>query len=132
MEYQTPYSVLERITDAIACLNLPNEYACMVVRQFLAFLRYGKFAKLTMFQIFRWSGWSGQEIEDLLFEDYGIRISLRAFDRENLYFCIFDTSEKKHVAAWAEYILRREGVPLLTVIDPSSFAAEELGSMPDK
>jgi len=124
--HSKPYS----LTDLLALCDLPNEYVWMALRQLWSFMVRGRFAKLTVFRIYRWGGWSGQEIEDKLFEDFGIRISVRAFDKEHLFFSIFDSSQERHVATWAEYILRREGVPMLNIVDCNNLKAEELGSIP--
>lgn len=116
--------------DLLAMCNLPSEYAWTALRQLHTLVSRGQFAKLTMFRISRWGDWSGGEIEELLWKEYGIRISLRAFDKECYFFSIFDTSKKKGVANWAEYILRREGVQMLNVVNGNNLAAEALGPMP--
>ena len=60
------------------------------------------------FAVPRDSGLSGWEIERML-ADYGVSIWGRWFDSDNLYFNV-----KLEQANWAEYLLKRRGVAVMT------------------
>lgn len=70
------------------------------------------------FAVDRSGGWSGQMVEDML-EAHGIRIWDRGFDHENLYFRV-----KKQQARWAEYLMIRNGVQVVSnLVDPRNAGA---------
>jgi len=70
-------------------------------------------ANAPMIQVSRYSSWSGHAIEQLL-QRHGVKIWDRGFLGENLYFRV-----KRRQAVWAEYLLLRAGVPVVsTLIDP--------------
>lgn len=60
------------------------------------------------FTVPRNHGWTGQQIEDLL-QRHGVTIWGRNFDREHLFFRV-----KARQANWAEYLLWRHGIPVLS------------------
>ena len=53
-------------------------------------------------------GWSGRDMEQLL-RRHGVRIWGRNFDRHHLYFRV-----KLEQANWAEYLLWRRGIPVVS------------------
>lgn len=65
--------------------------------------RYGP---LHRFLIPRDSGWSGYLVESFL-RRYGIPIWGRGFAQDSLYFSV-----KRRQANWAEYLLKRRGIPV--------------------
>jgi hypothetical protein len=60
------------------------------------------------FYVPRDCGWSGIEMERLL-KRHGVKIWDRGFTRDCLTFCV-----KRRQANWAEYLLRRRGIPVLS------------------
>lgn len=78
------------------------------------------FANGRVLQIKRSAIWSGKEVEDLL-KRYHIAIWGRWFSKLELEFAV-----PKWQARWAEYIMRRAGVPVTSVVDPhnSRWAAQ--------
>jgi hypothetical protein len=74
------------------------------------------------FAIDRYGGYTGQEVEDML-GAHGIPIWDRGFDQERLYFRV-----KAQQAEWAEYLLVRNGVHVLSkLVNPRNAAAPRTG-----
>jgi hypothetical protein len=70
-------------------------------------------ANAPVIQVSRYSSWSGHAIEQLL-QRHGVKIWDRGFLGENLFFRV-----KRRQAVWAEYLLLRAGVPVVSPpIDP--------------
>lgn len=73
------------------------------------------------FEIDRRGGWSGQQVEDLL-ATHGVGIWDRAFDQDRLYFRV-----KRGQARWAEYLLYRNGAPVVgQPLDPRNLEAPKV------
>ncbi len=59
--------------------------------------------------VISWNNWSGYDIEKELFKK-GIKLNGIGFiGKEELYFSV-----KKRQAAWAEYVMKRYGIPVVT------------------
>lgn len=59
-------------------------------------------------EVSRYSSWSGHAIEQLLYR-HGVKIWDRGFMGENLFFRV-----KRRQVVWAEYLLLRAGVPVVS------------------
>jgi len=106
--------ILEQVAHAGTLLELPGLAIHRVID-----------GPQTMFTVARNAGWSGAEIEREL-RRLHIGLCGRNFDADHLYFFV-----KRDQARWAEYVLRRAGVPVLTVIDERNAAwAEGKGAVP--
>jgi hypothetical protein len=71
-------------------------------------------------QVSRYSSWSGIQIERLL-KRHGVVIWDRGFVGENLYFRV-----KRRQVVWAEYLLLRAGVPVVSpLVDPRNLKYAE-------
>lgn len=71
------------------------------------------FANAPTVLVSRDSSWSGLEIERLL-RRHGVKVWNRGAMADSLYFCI-----KRRQARWAEYLLLRAGVPVISApVDP--------------
>jgi hypothetical protein len=68
------------------------------------------------------AGWTGVEVERLL-AGYGVRIFDRAFTGDTLCFRV---TERQH--EWADYLLRRAGVPVVT--PPAGESNAHAGTIP--
>ncbi|MBN1815343.1 MAG: hypothetical protein JXA14_26160 [Anaerolineae bacterium] len=69
------------------------------------------------FAFLRGTAWSGWMVEKLLLH-YGVRSFGRGFDGGTLWLHV-----PRHQANWAEYVMRRHGVPLVSAYNPGNAKA---------
>jgi hypothetical protein len=95
------------LIDALASLNWIDR-----LDELLGDIQHGEHHK---FFVPRDCGWSGWEMEQLL-RRHGVTIWGRGFAPDCLYFSV-----KRRQANWAEYLLRRRGIPVVSrLVNPKN------------
>ena len=111
-EFLAHLDMISRIEGFVSCFLNANWHGAFHHRGFTGLI--DEFAtSLTgrnawRFYVPRNCGWSGIEMERLL-ERHGVKVWDRGFTRDCLTFRV-----KRRQANWAEYLLRRRGIPVLS------------------
>ena len=132
VEYSTT-GIFDPVLDSLAKFGTSLEIPGLLYHQIGQSARQGRLVSMVQFAFLATPQWRGIDVERLLKRRFGIQLCDRNFRRGRqgeliLMFCVHD-----NVANWVDYILRRNGVQVLSIVHhPSNLAATGRGPIPQR